>query len=327
MPSKISVIIPVYNAAGTIKRAIDSILSQTYTDYEIILIDDGSKDESAAICNEYAGNDSRIRYFYQDNQGPDMARKAGTLHAEGEYLMYLDSDDYIKPETLHKMLDSLTENNADFVCCNLTRFNDSKEWPLIGSSKQVTVLDGQSELYKAFFVERSLPGGYPAKLIKAELLEGYSFVKDSVIGEDVTAILYLLSRSSRVCLLPDPFYMYYWNLNSISHGGYTYRHEVSLKNYINVRNNLLEADIDLENKYIAGFFAEYEMAVATAMSRAKVYDSSCALLLKNDLAKYRKEIKACEITPLYMKISISLYLINPRLFIALYRILYLVTGR
>lgn len=323
----ISVIIPVYNAAKTLRRAIDSILNQTYTDYEIILIDDGSKDESALICNEYADNDSRIHYFYQDNQGPDMARKAGTVKAKGEYLMYLDSDDYIKPETLQKMLDSLLENDADFVCCNLTRFNESKEWPLIGSSKELTILNGQNELYKAFFVDRSLPGGYPAKLIKTKLIKDYPFVKDSVIGEDVTAILYVISHSSKVCLLPNPYYMYYWNLSSISHSGYTKRHEVSLKNYIDVKEHLLESDINLEKKYIVGFFAEYEMAVATAMARAKVYDKPCALILKNDLSKTNKDIKACEITPLHMKICISLYLINPKLFIKMYRVLYLLTGR
>lgn len=92
--SLISIIVPVYNSEQTLNRCIDSILGQTYRNFELLLINDGSKDRSGEICDEYASNDSRIRVFHQKNSGPSAARNFGLNQAKGQYVVFQDSDDY-----------------------------------------------------------------------------------------------------------------------------------------------------------------------------------------------------------------------------------------
>ena len=108
---KISVIIPVYNAQNSIKRALESVLSQSYQDFEIILVDDGSKDDSLQIINSFAKDYSCIRVFSQVNAGPGRARGKGIEHATGEYLFFLDADDYL-PEAAFESLIAVVQEHA-----------------------------------------------------------------------------------------------------------------------------------------------------------------------------------------------------------------------
>ena len=95
--AEVSIIVPVYQAENYIRQCIDSILVQTFTDFELILVDDGSKDWSGQICDEYARTDERVRVIHQKNSGAAAARNNGMNHAVGRYLMFIDSDDYIAP--------------------------------------------------------------------------------------------------------------------------------------------------------------------------------------------------------------------------------------
>lgn len=115
----ISIIVPVYNAERYINRCIDSILSQTFADFELLLIDDGSTDQSSAICDEYALRDSRVRVFHKENGGVSSARNLGLDHAQGDFVGWVDSDDYIDPDMYRILYNSLQINNADIVYCNL----------------------------------------------------------------------------------------------------------------------------------------------------------------------------------------------------------------
>lgn len=323
----ISIVIPVYNAEKYLERCLSSIKKQTYSNYEIILVNDGSTDNSGKICLEYAKSDSRFIYCEQTNQGPDMSRKAGTLKAGGEYLMFVDADDYIAENMLSVLAEKMEKHKADIVCSNVTRFDDKgKNWCTDNCVKEELICKDSESIFREYFVERHIIGCYYAKLYKAELFKNYSFVKDSLIGEDITGVLQALKKAQKVVLLPDSFYFYYWNLNSISHSKYNRRHRISLDNYIALKEDILKLEL-VEPKYVCGYFAEFEMAVATAMSRAKVFDKDTAAVLKEDMRKYKKEIKANRGTPLYMKMCISCYIFSPKLFIKLYRFVYLTTGR
>lgn len=101
---KITIIIPIYNAESTLRRCLDSILAQTFTDFECLLINDGSKDRSGEICDEYASNDSRISVFHQENSDPSSARNFGLTQAKGQYIVFQDSDDYLlNSDSYHKL--------------------------------------------------------------------------------------------------------------------------------------------------------------------------------------------------------------------------------
>lgn len=113
----ISMIAPVYQVEAYLSACVNSVLNQTYTNWELILVDDGSKDNSGKLCDAYAQQDSRIRVVHQENQGVSAARNAGLELAEGAYLAFIDSDDLIKPDYLEVLHRNLVENEADIACC------------------------------------------------------------------------------------------------------------------------------------------------------------------------------------------------------------------
>ena len=116
---KLSVIVPVYNTEKYLRVCIDSILAQTFTDFELILVDDGSEDSSGSICDEYAAKDTRVQVIHQTNGGVTNARKNGVRRACGKYFSFIDSDDWIHPEMFERMVEKCVEANADVVVCDV----------------------------------------------------------------------------------------------------------------------------------------------------------------------------------------------------------------
>ena len=113
---KISVIVPVYNVEQFLPRCINSILAQTFTDFEVLLINDGSADNSGRICDEYAKKDNRIRLFHKGNGGVSSARNIGLKNVKGELICFIDSDDYLDKKFLQRMVKAMEENDVDLVC-------------------------------------------------------------------------------------------------------------------------------------------------------------------------------------------------------------------
>ena len=134
MPT-ISVIVPVYKVEKNIHRCVDSILGQTYADFELILVDDGSPDNCGAICDEYAAKDSRVVVIHQKNGGLSSARNAGIDIATGAYISFVDSDDYIYPNYLERLYEVLVEFDADISVCKMIEF--SNDIPQLRESNSV----------------------------------------------------------------------------------------------------------------------------------------------------------------------------------------------
>ena len=122
MDGLISVIIPVYNVAAYLPQCLDSVLSQDYEALEVILIDDGSKDESGAICDAYAARDSRVRVIHQQNAGGAAAKNAGLRIATGEYLTFVDSDDWLEPDAYASMMALAMEEKVKLVSAGRLRY-------------------------------------------------------------------------------------------------------------------------------------------------------------------------------------------------------------
>ena len=120
----ISIIVPVYNAEKYLHRCIDSILSQTFTDFELLLIDDGSTDSSSIICDDYLREDSRVRVFHKKNGGVSSARNMGLDNAKGKWITFVDSDDFISSNFCEILLDN---ENEDLVICSFETFGNIKE--------------------------------------------------------------------------------------------------------------------------------------------------------------------------------------------------------
>ncbi len=324
---KISIIVPVYNAEKYINRCLDSILGQNYENIELVMVDDGSTDGSSDICKHYCESDVRCRYFYQNNGGPDAARREGLIRSCGDYVVFVDADDYIKQDMVRTLYKVALEHNANVVCCEIERFSDSgRIWDESRKVDALTVFESVPEKMSAFFESRVLQGSYCAKLIRREVLSGYRYTDNTVIGEDISAILHIAQQEQSIVMIPDAYYRYYWNMDSISHSAYTDRHKSSLKNYVDICSELAEKHY-IDDRSVYGFFAEREMAVATAMSRGRTYDAEAVVMLRDHLKRIWRYVRKNKYTALYMKVCIGLYIISPRMFIGLYRIVYLLTGR
>ena len=123
----ISIVIPVYKVENYLEKCIRSIISQNFEDYELLLVDDGSPDRCGAICDEWANKDKRISVIHKQNGGISDARNAGIEQAKGDYLCFIDSDDWIAPDMLKTLYDIATESRADLVCCNFLQVNEQGE--------------------------------------------------------------------------------------------------------------------------------------------------------------------------------------------------------
>ena len=115
---KISVIVPVYKAEKYLHRCVDSIIAQTFTDWELLLVDDGSPDKSGEICDGYSRHDGRIMVYHKNNGGVSTARQTGIDKAIGDYTIHVDPDDWIEPTMLEELYHKATDNNADMVICD-----------------------------------------------------------------------------------------------------------------------------------------------------------------------------------------------------------------
>ncbi len=174
MPT-ISVIVPVYNVEKYIHRCINSILAQTFNDFELILVDDGSPDRSGAICDEYAENDNRIRVFHRENGGVSAARNTGIAMARGKYITFCDSDDYYNSDWLSELYSAILQSNADLVSAGYTKY-DQDGAQLMKRKHEKTIYHFQSVQESiTFLIKNVLQGGIGweiwTKLFKSEIIQ------------------------------------------------------------------------------------------------------------------------------------------------------------
>lgn len=246
--SMISVIVPVYKAEKYLHRCVDSILAQSYTDFELLLIDDGSPDNCGGICDEYAAKDSRVRVFHKENGGVSSARNLGLGNARGEWITFVDSDDWLEPKCLEILTQQL---DADMVKCGVEASNKSFYWSVesgLFSVKQFI------EKYETEFIARTSC----VTLFKNGLLREYNIFFDESIryGEDMIFNLSYLLCCENIRLVNYIGYVYFTEENGIE---YSEKYklslddiEVSLKKSLDLRLKIKEkrgVNVDLCNDF------------------------------------------------------------------------------
>lgn len=201
----ISVIVPIYNMEKLMRKCIDSILAQTFQDYECLLIDDGSKDGSSAICDEYAAKDDRFKAFHKPNGGLSDARNYGLAHAKGEYTIFFDPDDWVDENCLKDMFEKAQEANADMVMCDIW-YNDPYRQRY---SKQEPTSLNHLDVLKDLITGK-VYGFTVTKLIRKELYEKYDIQYPvGMYGcEDQYSMCKLMKNDIRIAYLPKAFYHY-----------------------------------------------------------------------------------------------------------------------
>ncbi len=211
---KISVIVPVYNGEKTVRRLIDSVLAQSLSDFELVLIDDGSVDKSGEICKAYAETDNRVRYIKKENGGPSSVRNLGIKEAKGEYLAFADSDDYMDDGALSFMYEKAKETAADMVICgcfielgDVSRENYCQEMILEGEYGEKIIPLKSKDLLDAPW----------NKLYNTEFLRKTGVIMpEGEIFEDTAFHLELLKYSPKIAVYSECFYHYVQNLGSIT---------------------------------------------------------------------------------------------------------------
>lgn len=205
---EISVVVPVYNVEQFVKKCIDSILKQTFADIEVILVDDGSKDNSGVICDDYMKLDKRIRVIHQKHMGPSVARNRGVQEAEGEYICFVDSDDYIVPEFCEIMYKLLKNSKNDFCVCRYERFNNDRE---LVNKKNITVEEYRISNYEYF--EEQLVSGFSAcaKLYKKEIFSKNQFIVGRIHEDMIWGVDLAKNLHNGVCFTEAKLYYYRQN--------------------------------------------------------------------------------------------------------------------
>lgn len=219
---KFSVNVPVYNAEKFIHQCIDSILNQTFTDFEVNLIDDGSPDNSGAICDEYAQKDSRVRVFHNENQGSFATRVFAVNHSNGEYCIFCDSDDYYDQVYLEKINEQLEKEQCDIVYFYHEPVYDGvrKKCTPHWNEKRVFTGEGKKEFYTAMMTSTDF-NSLNTKAVKTELYKNdtldaqeYSFVKN---GDDFLQSLYPVFNAEKIVFVPECYYNYRMHSESLTH--------------------------------------------------------------------------------------------------------------
>lgn len=312
---EISIIVPVYNSEKYIMRCIDSILAQSFCDYEIILIDDGSEDGSREICDSLACQNEKIRVIHQENKGLASARKKGVDVAKGKYITFIDSDDYIASDMLEVLYDNILD--FDIVSCGFTIVAGNTEKALKSFNEEYVDFFDNKEIIYEYFNRKYLHGSACAKLVKRELYADIDMCEGATPGEEICTTLQLYQIAKSIRSLSAPMYYYWRNESGISHGGYTFRHRQGLSNYINLCESLIERFPTIKNK-IGSYFCEYEMAIMTAMCRNDVYDTEVIKMLQNHLKKHFRELLKSK-SALYYKVSALLIILNDKWFAFIFK--------
>lgn len=222
MQIKVSIVVPVYNAQDYIDRCLESITAQTLKSIEIILIDDGSTDASGELCLKWADKDKRIRVIRQENRGLTAAWKHGVLKAEGEFIGFVDSDDYILNDMYEKLYEYACQENCDVVCCGIHHVfedNDHKPWDdqMLFPGEKYTQQEMKQEIYPVMlndgtFMGRWLQPNRVSKLVKRSLLLSCMDLCDErvTVGEDFQFSLSLFLKADRVGILKNYLPYFYW---------------------------------------------------------------------------------------------------------------------
>ena len=211
MPA-ISIIVPIYNMEHLMRRCIDSLLAQTFTDYELLLIDDGSKDGSWSICQEYARKDPRVSIYHKENGGLSDARNYGLSKATGKYTIFADPDDWVSPEGLDCLYATAEREQADMTMCDLYREDEYSRHYMCQRPQSLQAEDVLKELFA------NIQGFTVNKLIRRDVYTrfGISYPKGIYGCEDQYTMAAILLHDIKIAYEPVAFYHYMYNSASLT---------------------------------------------------------------------------------------------------------------
>ncbi len=290
---KVSVIVPIYNAERYLHRCIDSLLAQTLTDYELLLVNDGSTDSSSHICNQYASKDNRIRVFHKENGGVSTARQHGIEHAVGEYSIHVDPDDWVKPHMLEEMYAKAIADDADMVICDI----------MIAYPNGVKYRQQNPQKVKPHHVLERLLKGYILgslcnKLIRVSCYRTYGikFIKGLNHCEDYMVCVKLFLHNIKITYLNKAYYYYDQIVNN-----HSITRDYTLATYYQRQLFLKHLKVEVNKVYHAGYIRAMERVAFECLTHNILSDEE----FKRDFFVYRFSI-LCSSHPMKQRIALFL---------------------
>lgn len=263
MGELISVIVPVYNAEKYIKKCIESIISQTYQNMELILINDGSKDLSLQICEEFAKKDQRIKVYDRANGGASAARNTGLTKARGDYIVFVDSDDFVTSTYLENLYLAAKIGNYDIVQCNLEEVNNTK---LSINNVTFDKMHVQEISKKQALNDRVYKVTIWGKIYSSFLFDDFKF-REGEIYEDDASYYIFVDKAKKIAVLNETLYYYYMSENSVMR---------------NDKKDISNAFIEIYEERIQYFKEKDEVELLDG-----TYDRFCLVLMLNISASFQ----------------------------------------
>ena len=209
---KVSVIVSVYNTEKYVRKCIDAILNQTYSNLELVLIDDKSSDNSLSILREYKNNSKVVLIENEQNKGLSYSRNVGLKMSHGDYIGYIDSDDYIEPDYYEKLMEAIQKEKADIAVCDMKLYYEK--------TKTFQICRGNDTNKKIGFIHNGLAASACNKLFKREIMEKYPFAEGKV-NEDIAVVIPALVEAKKIAYVQDVYYYYVQRENSIQNSNFS----------------------------------------------------------------------------------------------------------
>ena len=297
MMKKVSIIIPVYNVEKYLNRCFESVIRQTYRNIEVILVDDGSPDNCPLLCDQLARSDDRVSVIHKNNGGLSSARLAGFDIASGEYILFVDSDDYISPTMVGTLVQSIENSNADIAMCAYTRVEGEDETAQYLPYTE-SLLSGREKIEGRYilplmgcsFSEISIPGFLCIRLLKKSLIQRFFFGSErKYFMEDHVFDLLYADGIEKISIVNEPLYYYCVNRASLSN------------RYIKDKWTMYENLYDFYCSYALERKIEYTSAKKVEYIAAAVFSCIDNAVLSGNYVTYRRELSKIRNSKLYIK--------------------------
>ena len=292
---KVSIIVPVYKAEKYLHRCVDSIIAQTFTDWELLLVDDGSPDRSGDICDEYARKDNRVRVFHKENGGVSSARNLGLDNINGEFVTFVDADDWIDSDNLSVCVSTLESNNLDVLQYSWRRIDEN------GNILQIRKIDTDAIDLPHYIEKGNFNVCVGGSYMKSSIIQngGIRFTKNLKLAEDQVFILTVMSKAKRIQSFSNVYYNYFFNEESATNNTHLEDIINGIKALVELKKNFCIYENHC-NKMILNFFID-------ALSK-----KNCNVSNLSKLFKY-SDVNAVSVTDNHIKLLLILSHFNVRL--------------
>lgn len=258
---KVSIIIPAYNVEKYVGKFLEGVIEQTYKNMEILVVNDGSTDNTLQILNQYALRDKRIKVISQENRGISKARNVGMELAKGDYFIFFDADDFVPPDGVERLVEECELTRVDVAVANMKKIKNGKT---VARLKEIKKVYEKEEALRELFNEKYINCGIWNKIFRKEIVENERFQEDIKIAEDFEFLYRVMKRVKKVAVNNEvTVYHYYVRKNSIMHGKFDQKFEKEVE----ICERILEETKKEYPSVMDAAIRRYQRAIVSCLSK------------------------------------------------------------